>query len=102
MSVKSLYSGLLWPILALLVATPAGSTAGAACREDVFEGWTFTVCTVDLRDTDLRMFWRGAQGAPELTFGAVAENLAEKGLNLSFAMNGGMYHDDFSPVGLYV
>src|SRR4029453_13914615 len=36
------------------------------------------------------------------TFAALARDLKSNGKSLQFAMNGGMYQDDFSPVGLYV
>ena len=48
------------------------------------------------------MFWRDGESAPYRTFPALAEALESKGLTLTFAMNGGMYGDDFSPTGLYV
>ncbi|MGB6915790.1 MAG: phosphodiester glycosidase family protein, partial [Pseudolabrys sp.] len=48
------------------------------------------------------LFWRGADGKPYQTFAALARDLKSKGKSLQFAMNGGMYQDDFQPVGLYV
>jgi len=43
-----------------------------------------------------------AAGTPYGDFGPLAKALEEKGETLVFAMNAGMYHDDRSPVGLYV
>jgi uncharacterized protein YigE (DUF2233 family) len=48
------------------------------------------------------MFWRREDGKPYRTFGALAADLEAKGKSLRFAMNGGMYKDDFRPVGLYI
>lgn len=80
----------------------AFSTAHAACRPENFEGNRYTVCSFDLARTDMRMFWRTGEGSPFRTFSTLAETLARDGEELVFAMNGGMYADDFSPIGLYI
>jgi uncharacterized protein YigE (DUF2233 family) len=86
--------------LSLAVLTPAA--AEAACREEAFEGTGYAVCSFDLSRTDLRLFWRNADKKPYGSFAALAEDLTERGLTLRFAMNGGMYQEDLTPVGLYV
>jgi uncharacterized protein YigE (DUF2233 family) len=48
------------------------------------------------------MFWRDGEGTPYRTFPALAEALEAQGLALGFAMNGGMYDENFAPIGLYV
>ena len=85
--------------LALALFLAAGS-AGAACRNEVFEGTSYTLCEVTLAD-DLRLFHAGPDGAYG-SFTAVNAALESQGLQLGFAMNGGMYHRDLAPVGLYV
>ena len=84
-------------LLALLAPQAAGA---ATCRDDTFEGTSFTLCEV-AADEDLRLFSDGANG-PLGSFRAVDEVLATDGLQLDFAMNAGMYHRDLSPVGLFV
>lgn len=91
---RSLAAAALW----LALAVPAA----AACRAESFEGASYTVCSFDLTQTDLRLFWRDGEGVPYRTFAALAGSLAERGLELQFAMNGGMYGDEFAPIGLYV
>ena len=86
---------------ALLVG-PAAAEEGAACRSEAFEDTGYTVCSFDPAFDDMRIFWRKADGTPYGTFSALAEDLATQGLTLVFGMNGGMYQDDFSPVGLLV
>jgi len=49
-----------------------------------------------------RLFWKGADGQPYRTFANLAKAVADEGKSLTFAMNAGMYADDFSPMGLYV
>lgn len=57
---------------------------------------------VDVRSEDFRMFWKDDANQP---FGSI-ENLKNwletQNKQLVFAMNGGMYRPDRSPVGLYV
>ncbi len=87
---------------ALLFSLAAVGTARAAegpCRPESFEGARYTVCTVDLRRERLRLFWQDAAGQPYRSLGHLAE---VQGPGLAFAMNAGMYHEDLSPVGLYV
>ncbi len=84
-----------------LVSVSAG-VAQAACERETFEDAGYVVCTFDLTDTDIRLFWRGSDDAPHATFSALAADLDSRGLSLEFAMNGGMYGDDLSPIGLYV
>lgn len=93
-------------VLALVLALSAEFSAPAAaagpCRAEKFEGAAYTVCSLDLRKTDLRIFWRDREGKPYLGFSTLAASLAADGLRLDFAMNGGMFQDDFSPVGLFI
>ena len=88
--------------LALALALSAASARAEPCRSETFEGASYTVCSFDLARTDLRVFWAAEDGAPYATFSALADALAVRGQTLAFAMNGGMYADDLSPVGLYV
>jgi uncharacterized protein YigE (DUF2233 family) len=96
--------------LALLLAGVAsgdaqsapGPASGPACRAIVFDDAPFTVCEMDPRDADIRLFLRDEAGTPFATFGRLDGALRARGLQLVLAMNAGMYHDDRSPVGHYV
>jgi uncharacterized protein YigE (DUF2233 family) len=88
--------------LALLCLVASGRAHAELCRSESFSGTAYVVCSFDLTQEDLRMFWRGADGKPYRTFAALAADLNAKGKSLRFAMNGGMYRDDFRPVGLYI
>jgi uncharacterized protein YigE (DUF2233 family) len=72
------------------------------CRRESFRDASYIVCSFDLARDDVRIHWRDGDGKPYRTFAAVAAGLKARGQSLRFAMNGGMYHDDFRPVGLYV
>ncbi|MBY6203002.1 phosphodiester glycosidase family protein [Maritalea mobilis] len=75
--------------------------AGQACETVEFDNAPFTFCEIDLSETELRLFLRDRQGAILGTFARVEAALGE-GERLGVAMNAGMFHDDRSPVGLYI
>ena len=89
-------------LAALPLTIGLASAAAAACREEAFEGADYTVCSFDAGQADMRLFWRDESGAPYNTFPALDDAVRGEGLTLEFAMNGGMYGEDFSPIGLYV
>lgn len=87
----------------------AGIAAGGIenlCARLSFEETSYIVCTVprDLKakEGNLRLFWKDRSGQPYRRFSALSDALAAKGETLAFAMNAGMYSDEFVPVGLYV
>lgn len=86
-----------------LVAIGLGSAPSQAsdCRQVRFDGAAFTVCEVDLTRETLRLWLRDGNGNIFGSFGRVEDSLPE-GQRLGLAMNGGMFHDDRSPVGLYI
>jgi uncharacterized protein YigE (DUF2233 family) len=88
-----------WLLALLLLPVAAGATE---CRNTLFRGQSYTVCTVRPAAEDLRLFLYDETGQPYGQFGAIDRALAGRKLKLSFAMNAGMYHQDRSPVGLYV
>jgi uncharacterized protein YigE (DUF2233 family) len=73
-----------------------------ACRQLQEAGIPYTLCSYDVRSDQLRLFWRNADGTPYGGFDSLASSLKRNGQTLAFAMNGGMYHADSSPVGLYI
>lgn len=86
----------LW--LAIGLAVSGGSAAAVTCRDVTFDGLGYTTCDVFPAREALRLFLRDGQGRPFGEFGAVERAFGP----LAFAMNGGMYHPDRAPVGLYV
>ena len=71
------------------------------CLNERFETVNFTRCHVKA-GADIRIFLNDANDAPLRHFSYVDRALRDKNEKLIFAMNGGMYHKDRSPVGLYV
>lgn len=70
------------------------------CRPVRFANSAFVVCTVDLRRYEVKLFLRGPDGDVLGSFDRLKQT--PEGSRLAFAMNAGMYHEDRSPVGLYV
>ncbi len=88
-------------LCAASVLVASAACAHAACRNDKIEGARYVICTFDARD-GIELFLRDDKGATLGQFGRVGEALQKRGRTLLFAMNAGMYHEDRSPVGLYV
>lgn len=80
---------------AAIVATPAFAVD---CAAAMFEGHRYTICEVDPAADDLRLFRADAEGRPWGSFVALEAAMGR----LAFAMNGGMYHQDRTPAGLYI
>ena len=91
-------------LLALLLALyGAGNTAAAAdCSTQQSAGKRYTVCRVDVRRERLQLFLQDDTAQPFRHFDPLAVWLAARGRTLGFAMNAGMYHPGFAPVGLFV
>lgn len=96
-SIKQRLGGIF---LSALFCSPA--LAETSCREVEFEQNRYAVCSVDPSTTSLELHWRNGDGTPYRSFSALARALAEDGAQLAFAMNGGMFQTDFSPLGLHV
>ena len=67
-----------------------------------FKGKRVTVCRVNIRQEHLELFYRDDKGRPFKRFDRLSSWLKSRGHRLVFAMNAGMYHPDFSAVGLLV
>ena len=76
--------------------------AMARCEDITHEANKYAVCIYGQRGADIRVFWRDGSGEPYGSFTSLRRELEKKGETLAFAMNAGMYHADYRPVGLYV
>jgi uncharacterized protein YigE (DUF2233 family) len=74
--------------------------ASGPCRALTYEGTPYTVCEAKLGD-DLRLWHTASDGNPVATWDRLQAGL-DPDESISFAMNGGMYHADRRPVGLYI
>jgi uncharacterized protein YigE (DUF2233 family) len=76
--------------------------ADEACRRLQYLGDLYTVCTFNPARDDIRLYQNDRNGKPYGSFRALRNDLLEDRTYLRFAMNGGMYEEDQSPVGLFV
>ena len=74
----------------------------AGCQDFKFQEAPFTACTVKIPEDDIRLFLYDKTGNIYGQFQKLDNFLKEERLNIIFATNGGMYHADRSPVGMYV
>jgi uncharacterized protein YigE (DUF2233 family) len=86
----------------VLIAAASGTALAVDFSTVEIAGKRVTVCRVDVRKERLQLFHRDENGQPFKRFPPLADWLAKRGERLAFAMNGGMYHGDFSAVGLSV
>jgi uncharacterized protein YigE (DUF2233 family) len=84
----------------VLICTPAARAV--TCETRMAGALPFIACRVDLKVEHLGLFWRDEAGRPYRQFSALRDALESHGMQLLFAVNGGMYLPDFSPVGLFV
>jgi uncharacterized protein YigE (DUF2233 family) len=92
------FVGGLFVLVHLVIVRPA--LAQDVCRGRQVEGANYTICTVDMRQHQIRLFWKGADGEIIGSFDRLRST--SEGAKLDFAMNAGMYDESRTPVGLYV
>jgi uncharacterized protein YigE (DUF2233 family) len=81
---------------------PVQAAWAVACTRTTSAKVSYVVCRVDVRAENLRLFHADAAGQPYRSFEALGASLERHGEKLQFAMNAGMFHPDFRPVGLLV
>lgn len=90
-------------ILLLMILLAAGSAlAEDGCSRIESNGSRYVVCRFDPAVFAIRLHEYDGSGKPYGAFAPLAADLAGRSTYLRFAMNGGMYKDDRSPVGLYI
>lgn len=62
----------------------------------------YTVCTFDPATDTIRLFGTATLETRGATYDQLNTHLLRNGQHMSFAMNGGMYHPGYGPVGLLV
>lgn len=89
--------------LGTILSRKADASIGAvACAEETFSGTEYVICRVSVADVQLRVAHADASGTPYGRLQSFVRAMEANGRTVPFAMNGGMYHRDFSPVGYLV
>jgi uncharacterized protein YigE (DUF2233 family) len=96
------FSRLSLTLFAFLIPEVSVRAEPALCQLVTFEHSEYTVCEVDLRRQSVRLFWKKSDGHPYEYLSSLPRALGNHSRHLLFATNGGMYHPDNSPVGLYI
>lgn len=82
--------------------SPDNSEDHTFCKRETFENKSYIVCSVDPSKLKIALFLNDAANRPFKYFRNIEKMLQTRGQTLAFAVNGGMYHKDYSAVGLYV
>ena len=84
--------------LAVILLFVLGDSARATCHTQA----GYSVCEFNAASDNIAVFNLDANGQPYRGFEPLQKDLALRGQQLTFAMNAGMYGEDFKPIGLYV
>jgi uncharacterized protein YigE (DUF2233 family) len=84
------------------VCMAPNSSLAAHCERVELRNIEATVCTIDTHRDRLELFLRDENGTPYKFFSALERHLDRTQQTLLVAMNAGMYHDNYDPVGLLV
>lgn len=92
-STKIVWGAILLPVLLLTAFTLNNSK---------IDDSRFIAHIVDLKKDELKFYWKNDKGVVIGNFTNLKNYVETKGKTLEFAMNGGMYMEDQSPLGLYI
>lgn len=84
------------------MSATGASAAQSGCERVEHDGGSYVACSFDPAVNTIRLYNRGADGVPYGRFEPLFRELLSRFELPVFAMNGGMYEEDLSPVGLYV
>lgn len=84
------------------ISISANEASPPVCQQLVYDDVSYTACIIPPDDGVLELFHTKENGETYGHFSAVRDRLKSQGRELRFAMNGGMYHPDHAPVGLYI
>jgi len=92
---------LIFTAMCIMAGCGVGDAFAKPCENETVAGADYTICKF-LDPSAIRMFHTDGQGQTYLEFENVVTDVKARGERVVFAMNGGMYHSDRAPVGLYV
>lgn len=81
---------------------PENAKTESFCSRQKFENKSYIVCHVDPKKHDISLFLNDQNGRPYKYFRNVEKFLHGQEKTIAFAVNGGMYHKDYTAVGLYI
>lgn len=93
---------LLWGLISLLLwlSTPVPAATAYSLHH---QGVKYDIYRLDPgEEQGLRFYWKRPDGSPYASLQALRQELAARGEQLTFAVNGGIYSRDLAPLGLYI
>lgn len=87
-------------ILSLLILLTAGLIAFTTNKNSI--GDKILAYTVDTKTQDLQFYWKNDNGIILKSIQNLKNYVESKNLKLTFAMNGGMFNNTFTPQGLFI
>jgi uncharacterized protein YigE (DUF2233 family) len=102
LAVLGVAASLWWFIPRELPPVTADDALPAICRKLAFEAVEYVACEVDPAAYAIRLAHNAADGKPYGSLDRFDQAMTAQGQVPLLAMNAGMYHEDLSPVGLYV
>lgn len=89
-------------VLALALVSQPAAAQSRICEPVEFNGDNYLVCRADLRRNRVELFWKDKNGDAFASLNNLRRNLQTRDEPVLMTMNGGMYHAELDPVGLYV
>jgi len=92
----------MFQLIKLFLCLASGDCQPPPCIRHVVSGNAYTICQFDVSKSKLGLYLKDKNNNVFGSVRSLRNSLENEGLNLKFAMNGGMYHADYTPVGLYI
>ena len=92
----------MWEFFVSIFCALFGGCESGDCRVIKHVGVSHTVCSYKVADIETGLFLKNDKGVPFARLSRLQSELKQQGKQPLMLMNGGMYHDDLLPVGLYV
>ena len=89
-------------IRALCLCVFASPVLASNCADHTYNDISFSTCQVNVDRDQIALFLYDDNGQPYGQFVNLVDDLSNKGTEVLFAMNAGMFHSDLRPVGHYV
>jgi prepilin-type processing-associated H-X9-DG protein len=89
-------------VLALALVSQSAAAQSRICEPVEFNGDNYLVCRADLRRNRVEFFWKDKNGDAFASLSNLRRQLQTRDEPVLMTMNGGMYHAELDPVGLYV
>lgn len=92
----------MFEFFAMIYCLIFGGCAPPPCYQQTAANNRYTICAFDTASANIGLYLNDPSGRAYGSLAAVRRQLQASGKRVIFAMNGGMYHPDLAPVGLYI